>query len=169
MQRLEQAAQVYQARLNATPAVEAEMGDMMRDFGNMKKEYQRTAGQEAESALATSLESSSRARSSASSIRPVLPDKPSFPDRFKFSLGAIGVGLALAVLFGFGSEFLDDRIRSEQALSEAMSLPILCEIPPLPTPRRIRRARWKPWLAVAAARCSGSCCPRALPTPTYWG
>ena len=57
---------------------------------------------------------------------PSLPDKPSFPDRFKFSLGAIAAGLALAVLFGFGSEVLDDRIRSEQALTEAVNLPVLC-------------------------------------------
>ena len=42
--------------------------------------------------------------------------RPEFPDRFKFSLAAIGAGIALAILFGFGSEFLDDRIRGEQAL-----------------------------------------------------
>ena len=93
---------------------------------------------------------------------PSLPDKPSFPDRFKFSLGAIAVGLALAVLFGFGSEVLDDRIRSEQALSEAVSLPVLCEIPPLPTPREVRMARWKPVLAIVAALVVAILLPSAV-------
>ncbi len=45
IQRLEQSAQMYQARLNATPAVEAQMSDMLRDFDNMKKEYAKLACQ----------------------------------------------------------------------------------------------------------------------------
>src|SRR5664279_2035082 len=56
MQRLEQAGQMYQARLNATPAVEAEMSDMLRDFGNMKKQYVDLLGKKQESSLATNLE-----------------------------------------------------------------------------------------------------------------
>src|SRR6185437_1520192 len=39
IQRLQQAAQVYQARLNATPAVETEMQDLTRDRENMQKSY----------------------------------------------------------------------------------------------------------------------------------
>src|ERR1022692_3799305 len=150
MQRLEQAGQMYQARLNATPAVEAEMSDMLRDFGNMKKEYVDLLGKKQESSLATNLERQQQGAQFRVIDPPSLPDKPSFPDRFKFSLAAIAAGLALAVLFGFGSEVLDDRIRNEQALNEAVSLPVLFEIPPLPTPAEIRAARWRPWLAVAA-------------------
>jgi len=41
---------VYQARLNATPAVEAQMADMMRDFGNLKKQYQDLLAKKTESA-----------------------------------------------------------------------------------------------------------------------
>ena len=130
IQQLEQAAQMYQARLNATPAVEAEMSDMMRDFGNMKKDYVDLLAKKQESSLATSLERQQQGAQFRVIDPPSLPDKPAFPDRFKFSLAAIGVGLALAVLFGVGSEFLDDRIRNEQALNEAVSLPVLVEIPP---------------------------------------
>jgi len=150
IRRLEQTGQVYQARLNATPAIEAEMSDMMRDFGNMKKEYQELLAKKQQSALATSLEKQQQGAQFRIIDPPSLPDKPYFPDRFKFSLGAIGAGLALAVLFGFGAEFLDDRIRGEQALSEAVDLPILAEIPPLSTAKELRRARWVPRLAIAA-------------------
>jgi polysaccharide chain length determinant protein (PEP-CTERM system associated) len=150
IQRLEQAGQMYQARLNATPAVESEMGDMMRDYGNLKKEYLELLSKKQNSALATSLERQQQGAQFRVIDPPSLPDKPVFPDRFKFSLAAVGVGLAFGVLFGFGSEILDDRIRSEQALNEAVSLPILVDIPTLLTPKEIRAARWKPWLAVAA-------------------
>src|ERR1039458_9226961 len=125
IQRLEQAGQMYQARLNGTPAVEAEMSDMMRDFGDMKKEYAGLLAKKQESTLATSLERQQQGAQFHVIDPPSFPDKPTFPDRFKFSLAAVGFGLVLAVLFGFGSEVLDDRIRSEQALNEAVSLPIL--------------------------------------------
>ena len=87
--------------LNATPAVEAQMSDMMRDFGNLKKEYQDLLGKKTESALATSLERQQQGAQFRVIDPPSLPDKPNFPDRFKFSLGAIGAGIALAILFGF--------------------------------------------------------------------
>jgi polysaccharide biosynthesis transport protein len=169
IQRLEQATQIYQARLNATPAVEAEMSDMMRDFGNVRKEYVDLLAKKQESELATSLENQQQGAQFRVIDPPSLPDKPSFPDRFKFSLAAAGVGLALAMLFGVGSEFLDDRIRNEQALNEAVSLPVLVEIPPLPTPAEIRSARWRPWLAVAAAVAVVILLPSAVAYAYFWG
>jgi uncharacterized protein involved in exopolysaccharide biosynthesis len=169
IQRLEQQAQVYQARLNATPAVEAEMGDMVRDFGNMKKEYVDLMAKKQNSALATSLERQQQGAQFRIVDPPSLPNKASFPDRFRFSLGAIAVGLGLAVLFGFGSEVLDDRIRNEQALTDTVSLPVLAEIPALPTPREIRAARWRPWLAVAAAIVILILLPSGVAYAYFWG
>ncbi len=168
MQRLEQAAQMYQARLNATPAVEAEMTDMMRDFGNLKKEYLELLSKKQNSALATSLENQQQGAQFRVIDPPSLPDKPVFPDRFKFSLAAVGAGLAFAVLFGFGSEILDDRIRTEQALNEAVSLPILVDIPALPTPAELRAARWKPWLAVAATVLVVILLPSGVAYAYFW-
>ncbi len=159
---------MYQARLNATPAVEAEMTDMMRDFGNLKKEYLELLSKKQNSALATSLENQQQGAQFRVIDPPSLPDKPAFPDRFKFSLAAIGAGLAFAVLFGFGSEILDDRIRSEQALNEAVSLPILVDIPALPTPAELRAARWKPWLAVAATVLVVILLPSGVAYAYFW-
>jgi polysaccharide chain length determinant protein (PEP-CTERM system associated) len=168
IQRLQQTGQMYQARLNATPAVEAEMTDMMRDFGNMKEEYLQLLSKKQNSALATSLERQQQGAQFRVIDPPGLPDKPVFPDRFKFSLAAIGVGLAFAVLFGFGSEIFDDRIRSEQALNEAVSLPILVDIPALSTPAEIRAARWRPWLAVAATVVVVILLPSGVAYAYFW-
>jgi len=169
MQRLEQTAQVYQARLNATPAVEAQMADMMRDFGNQKKEYQELLGKKTESQLATSLERQQQGAQFRVIDPPSLPDKPNFPDRFKFSLGAIGAGLALAILCGFGAEFLDDRIRGEVALADATSLPILAEIPSLSTAKELKRARWVPRLAIAVTILCLILLPSGVVYAYYWG
>lgn len=169
LQRLQQEAQVYQARLNATPAVESEMSDMMRDYGNMRKEYQQLMAKKETSALATSLERQQQGAQFRVIDPPSLPDKPSFPDRFKFSLAAAGAGLALALLCGFGSEFLDDRIRGEQALTDAVNLPILAEIPSLSTVKELRRARWTPRLAVAATILCVILLPSGILFAYYWG
>jgi polysaccharide chain length determinant protein (PEP-CTERM system associated) len=169
MQRAEQAGQVYQARLNATPAVEAQMSDMMRDFGNLKKEYQDLLAKKTESALATSLERQQQGAQFRVIDPPSLPDKPNFPDRFKFSLAAIGAGFALAILCGFGVEFLDDRIRGEQALNAAVNLPILAEIPALSTAKELKRARWVPRFALAATILVLILLPSGVVYAYYWG
>jgi uncharacterized protein involved in exopolysaccharide biosynthesis len=169
MQRAEQAGQVYQARLNATPAVEAEMADMMRDFASLKKQYTDLLGKKTESALATSLERQQQGAQFRVIDPPSLPDKPNFPDRFKFSLAAIGAGFALALLCGFGVEFLDDRIRGEQALNEAVNLPLLVEIPALSTAKELRRARWVPRLALIATILVLILLPSGVAYAYYWG
>jgi uncharacterized protein involved in exopolysaccharide biosynthesis len=169
IQRLQQEAQVYQARLNATPGVEAEMKDMMRDDDNMQKSYSDLLGKKQESALATSLEMRQEGAQFRIIDPPSLPDKPQFPDRFKFSLAAIGAGIALAILFGFGAEFLDDRIRGEQALSDATHLPVLAEIPALPTPKELRRAKLMPWAAVAFVLLILVSLPAGVVYAYFWG
>ena len=79
------------------------------------------------------------------------------------------MGLIFAVAFGAGTEFVDDRIRSEQDLVEATTLPVLVEIPPLPTEKEIRRARWTPWIAAAAALLIAILIPLGMVYAYYWG
>jgi polysaccharide biosynthesis transport protein len=169
LQRLQQAANVYQARLNATPGVQAEMEDIMRDHDNMQKAYSDLLSKKQESALATSLEMRQEGAQFRIIDPPSLPDKPQFPDRFKFSLAAIGVGIAMAILFGFGAEFLDDRIRGEQALADATSLPVLAEIPALPTAREMRWARLVPWMAIAFLVIILIALPSGVVYAYFWG
>jgi polysaccharide chain length determinant protein (PEP-CTERM system associated) len=169
IQRLQQAAQEYSRRMAQTPAVEAEMSDMMRDYNQSKRDYADLLAKKQESALATSLQTQQQGEQFRIIDPPSLPDKASFPDRFKFSLAAVAVGLILAVVFGAGFEFLDDRIRNEQDLAEATSLPVLVEIPPLPTPAEIRAARWRPWIAAAATLLVVVLIPMGVAYAYFWG
>jgi hypothetical protein len=98
-----------------------------------------------------------------------LPDKATFPDRFKFSLAGLAVGLVLAVLFGAGTEFTDDRIRSEVDLADSTSLPVLVEIPPLPTLQETAAARWRPYYALAALIAILIIIPAGILYAFYWG
>jgi protein tyrosine kinase modulator len=169
IQRLQAEGQEYQKRMSATPAVEAAMDDMLRDFNVSKLNYANLVEKKASSSLATNLERQQQGAQFRMVDPPSLPDKASFPDRFKFSLAGVAVGLLLAVVFGVGLEFVDDRIRSERELTEATTLPVLVEIPPLPTQAEIRRARWTPWVAAAALLLILILIPTGIVYAYYWG
>lgn len=167
--KLEAKVNEYQARLNATPVRQQELSDIMRNYDESKKNYDTLLGKTMQSSLATSLTRQQQGDQFRIIDPPSLPEKASFPDRFKFSLAGLGVGLALAFVFGVGSEFIDDRIRSEQDLIEAAPLPVLAEIPPLPTDEEISAQRWKPWIALAAAILIAIIIPTGIWYAFYWG
>jgi polysaccharide biosynthesis transport protein len=167
--RLEAKVNQYQVRLNATPGRQQELSDIMRNYDESKKNYDTLLGKTMASSLATSLTRQQQGDQFRIIDPPSLPDKSSFPDRFKFSLAGLGIGLALAFVFGVGSEFLDDRIRSEQDLLEAAPLPVLAEIPPLTTDSEISAQRWKPWIAVAAAVLIAIIIPTGIWYAYFWG
>jgi len=167
--RLEAKVNQYQARLNATPGRQQELSDIMRNYDESKKNYDTLLGKTMASSLATSLNRQQQGDQFRIIDPPSMPEKASFPNRFKFSLAGLGAGLALAFVFGVGMEFVDDRIRSETDLIEASTLPVLAEIPPLPTDREIAAQRWKPWIAVAAAILVAIIIPTGIWYAYFWG
>src|SRR5271157_339514 len=169
IQQLQAAGQQYQQRISETPSVQAQMEDIMRDYEASTKAHGDLLEKKDASALATNLQRQQQGEQFRLIDPPSLPDKPSFPDRFKFSLAGLAVGIVLAVVFGAGLEFVDDRIRTEQDLVEATALPVLVEIPPLPTEAEIRRARWSPWITTAATLLVMVLIPMGIVYAWYWG
>ena len=151
IQRLQARAQEYQNRLNATPMVDQQMSAMQRNEDQAKKDYDALLAKASASSMATDLQKQQQGEQFVLIQPPTAPDKASFPDRFKFSLAGLVVGLVLAVLFGAATEFMDDRIRGEIDLAEATPLPVIAEIPSLPTQAELVAARWRPYYALAAA------------------
>jgi capsular polysaccharide biosynthesis protein len=141
----------------------------MRNYDESKKNYDDLLAKDMSSQLATSLNRQQQGDQFRIIDPPSLPEKSSFPDRFKFSLAGLGAGLALAFVFGVGSEFLDDRIRSEQDLVDAAALPVLVEIPALPTDHELAVRRWKPWIALAAAVLIAIVIPTGIWYAYFWG
>ena len=158
-----------QSHLGGTPAVQAEMLNLTRDYQTTQKAYVDLLDKKNASALATNLQRQQQGENFRIIDPPSLPEKASFPDRFRFSLAGLAVGLGLAVLFGAGTEYVDDRIRNEQDLAEATPLPILVEIPPIRTEQEIASARRKPWFAVAAAILVMIIIPTGIFYAYYWG
>jgi len=158
-----------QAHLGGTPAVQAEMLNLTRDYAQTQRAYAELLDKRNASALATNLQRQQQGENFRIIDPPSLPEKASFPDRFRFSLAGLAVGLGLAVLFGAGSEYVDDRIRNEQDLAMATPLPILVEIPPIRTDSEIAAARRKPWIGLAAAILVAIIIPTGIFYAFYWG
>jgi protein tyrosine kinase modulator len=167
--RLEAKVNQYQARLNATPERQQELADIARNYDESKRNYDDLLGKAMQSGLATNLSRQQQGQQFRIIDPPSLPEKASFPDRFKFSLAGLAAGLFLAFVFGGGTEFADDRIRSENDLIAAAPLPVLAEIPPLPTDREVAAQRWKPWVAIAAAVLVAIIIPSGILYAYYWG
>ena len=58
-----------------------------------------------------------------------LPQAPDSPNRPRFLLMALGLGLALGGASAFGREFLDRSIRDARKLQDEFEVPVLAEIP----------------------------------------
>jgi polysaccharide chain length determinant protein (PEP-CTERM system associated) len=169
IQRLQAKAAEYQNRLNAVPMVEQQLDEMQRNQEQAKRDYDALLAKASASNIATNLQKEQQGEQFRLIEPSTLPDKASFPDRFKFSLAGLGVGLVLAVLFGAGTEFTDDRIRSEIDLAEATTLPVIAEIPPLSTMAEINAARWRPYYALVAAVLVVILIPMGILYAYFWG
>ena len=166
---LEARLQELQAHLGGTSSVQAEMMNLTRDYQTTQKSYMELMDKKNASALATNLQRQQQGENFRIIDPPSLPEKASFPDRFRFSLAGLAVGLGLAVLFGAGSEYVDDRIRNEQDLADATPLPILVEIPPIRTDEEIRSSRRKPLIALLATILVAIIIPTGIFYAYYWG
>jgi succinoglycan biosynthesis transport protein ExoP len=166
---LEARLQELQAHLGGTPSVQAAMMNLTRDYATSSKAYMDLMEKKNASALATNLQRQQQGENFRIIDPPSLPEKASFPDRFRFSLAGLAVGLGLAVLFGAGSEYVDDRIRNEQDLAEATPLPILVEIPPIRTDDELRASRRRPLIALVAAILVAIIIPTGIFYAYYWG
>ena len=141
-------ARVYQARLNATPAVEAEMSDMMRDFGNMRREYQDLLAKKQTSALATSLEKQQQGAQFRIIDPPRVSPDPVPPTRAML----LAIAFAISLFAGLAASFVANEVlptfRDVRALRDVAARPILGTVSMLPSERITRLARRRAYLFV---------------------
>jgi len=123
----------YQGRLNEAPLREQEFIDITRGYEQSKANYDSLLQKKDSSEMATNLELSQQGEHFRILDPPSLPQKPYSPNRLKMC----GIGLALGLVLGgamaAGAEFLDDRIYSEEVLTELVAVKIISEIPTIMT------------------------------------
>jgi succinoglycan biosynthesis transport protein ExoP len=152
----------YQSHLTQEPIVEQQFADLTRGYEQSKANYDDLLKKKNASQMATSLELRQQGEHFSVLDPPSLPLKPDFPNRLKFCLAGLGIGLALGVISAGGAEYLDDRLHDEASLKKLLPANVIAEIPPLTTPdeqladaRKLHLA-WLSGIAVGMVMLVGS-------------
>jgi capsular polysaccharide biosynthesis protein len=104
-----------------------------------------------QSEMATSLEKRQEGEQFRIIDPPNFPQKPYFPDRFKFSLLGLAFGVVLALAITALLEMTDERVNSEEDLLSVTPVPILVTIPLLQTAGEREKQCWHRRLQLAGA------------------
>jgi polysaccharide biosynthesis transport protein len=143
---LESNISAYQARLNLTPATEAELAAISLGYEESKANYDSLLQKKYQSQLATSLEQRQQGEQFSVVDPPSLPDKPSSPNHLLVSLGGLVLGLVVGLVLSALMELTDIRIRKEKDLEGLVPTRVLVSIPHLGMAGEDRlrvRGRWR--------------------------
>jgi uncharacterized protein involved in exopolysaccharide biosynthesis len=141
----------YQARLNQEPVREQELSDLTRGYDQSKANYDELLKKKNESAMATSMELLQQGERFRIIDAPSLPLKPDFPNRMKFCMIGLGIGLALGTVVAGTFEFMDDRIYDEKEFQKLLPVGVISEIPAIAGADEEQTERRRLWLGWAAA------------------
>jgi protein tyrosine kinase modulator len=141
--RLRGVLAMYQARIEAAPAREAELAALTRDYETLQQTYRGLLIKKEESQISANLERRQIGEQFKVLDPARMPEQPASPDRprlyLMFVLIALGVGIGLAA----AAEYFDRSLRSEADVRAALNLAVLATIPYMrevaASSRRLRR------------------------------
>ncbi len=139
----------YQARLNQEPIREQQLADLTRGYEQSKANYDDLLKKKNESAMATSMELLQRGERFTIMDPPSFPEKPEFPNRLKFCVIGLAIGVALGIAIAGAFEMLDDRVYGEKELKKLLPPTILAEIPAIlnvADEQKRQRRLWLGWV-----------------------
>jgi polysaccharide chain length determinant protein (PEP-CTERM system associated) len=126
--RIAQQVHAYEARIEATPAVEAGFKQVTRDHETALEFYNNLLAKMNESSMATNLERRQQGEQFQVLDAANLPDQPSFPNPYVFAGGGFIAGVLLGLLIAALLEYRDTSLRSEQDIYAFTKLPTLAII-----------------------------------------
>ena len=119
----------YQQRVEAAPMVEQEMASLTREY-EFAKENLKQLSEKHSAAIVEEQIARTRGGERFSVLNHAyLPQSPESPNRPRWLVMALALGLALGGASAFGREFLDRSIRDARKLQDEFDVPVLAEIP----------------------------------------
>jgi polysaccharide chain length determinant protein (PEP-CTERM system associated) len=126
---LQDQIRAYQGRVALSPAVEEQYKQLTRDYETAHKFYNDLLAKKSESEMQTDMERRQQGEQMKLLNPAILPDKPSFPNRWLFAGGGLGAGLGLGMVLTLWLELRDKSIRNEQDVLAVLELPLLASVP----------------------------------------
>jgi polysaccharide chain length determinant protein (PEP-CTERM system associated) len=127
--RIQQQMNLYQARIQSSPAVQEQYKQITRDYQTALQFYNELLTKRNNSAMAMDLERRQQGEQFLIVDPPNLPEQPVFPDRLLFGIGGLAAGLMFGLLLGGYLEYRDEGFRNEKDVLALINLPTLVSIP----------------------------------------
>ena len=139
-QRLRDAGNGYQQRVEMVPTRETELVELTRDYGTLQASYTGLLAKKEEANLSANLE-----RLQAGEQFKVLdparqPIRP-ITDRTRIRFMGMMVGLGLGVCLIGLLEYRDSTFKTDSEVSSVLSVPVLAVVPMMESPQERKRAR----------------------------
>jgi polysaccharide chain length determinant protein (PEP-CTERM system associated) len=150
--RLRSEISQVQGHLSLAPAREQQLAAMTRELEALNQEIIGVAKVQQPSEWAADMDRRQEGQQFRQLDPASFPLRPTSPDRWKLSLGALIGGLALGFGLAFLMDFRNATFHSEKELRQHFSPPLIITVPLVPTPREKRRHNLKErleWLASA--------------------
>src|SRR3984893_6174527 len=128
-EHIQQQMQNYQARLHLSPAIAEQLKTINQDYQSALIMYNDLVSKMSQSEIAARLELQQQNEQFHVVDPPNLPQKPSYPKRWMFTLGGLGAGLFLGLGVALLLEALDKSIRTEHDVHYYLNLRALAMIP----------------------------------------
>jgi len=132
-------------RIDAMPARESELTELMRDYQTLQENYRGLLTKKEESRVAADLEHRQGGEQFKILDAPRVPAQPSSPNRARIDLIGVMAGLALGLCLAAALEWFDLTLRSESDVQIALDVPVVALIPAVAR-RRANRGQLFLWL-----------------------
>jgi polysaccharide chain length determinant protein (PEP-CTERM system associated) len=141
--RLRGVLAMYQSRIEAAPAREAELASLTRDYETLQQSYRGLLQKKEESQISANLERRQIGEQFKILDPARMPEKPASPDRPRLYLIAVLAAIVIGLGFAATAEYFDRTLRSEADVRAALNLMVLATVPYMrdaaASARRLRR------------------------------
>jgi capsular polysaccharide biosynthesis protein len=149
--RLRNQVNLFARRVAATPALEAELTALTRDYETVRKGYESLLAKQEDSKIATALERRQIGEVFKVLDRARLPEGAFSPNRFMINMMGALAGLSVGLGFVALLHYRDKGLQSEDDVLCVLRLPVLAAIPIIVTDRDLRRAKRRRVLGAVGA------------------
>ena len=143
-QRLQNTMASYQNRVEAAPTRESELVALTRDYDTLQQVYRSLLAKREDSRVAANLERRQVGEQFKVLDPAQLPQAPIAPDRPRMVLFGAFFGLCIGIGLTTLLEYSDSKLRTDDDVVTALSLPVVAMIPAMVTSmdrRRVHRRR----------------------------
>lgn len=149
--RLQQDIATYTARLEASPTVQTELTELMRDYSAIQQQYDALNRKSEDSKISLNLERRQIGEQFKILDGARLPERPFSPDRTSYNLMGLATGLGFGLLIIGLLEYRDTTFKTDDDIVTSLALPVLAVIPAMVTTGERQRQKRRHYALAGSA------------------